>query len=542
MSDASEEARRDLPARTIEFVGNVITQPFAKLVAATAGLCVLTCRHGEFGQVIQTLSMPSASDYLAVHLDHRWFFDVIADGRSIERAHEFAAHVRTWLERSSGIIILNTVTVSQYSPVDTDLHAQVEALAAVNSVLFALARENPRVRIVDVAGIVLRMGTTAAFRERNRRVMQHPYSPAALELIVEAYSKVVRMDIVARRKVIVLDADNTLWGGILGEDGVDGVVIDQDYPGISYTLFQAQLAHLRSLGYLLTVVTKNNESDFLELFQRRSMPLSLSDFVTYRSNWNEKSENIADIAVELNLGLDAFLFIDDNPFEVEEVRNRLPGVECCLFPKHAPEAVIELLSTIESLRASRTTAEDLVKTEQYRTQAARDALKSSSASLEDYLTSLDIRIEANVNDISHIGRIAQLTNKTNQFNLTTRRYTESDIALLMRTAAVYDFRVIDRFGDMGIVGVVIIKDDEVDTFLMSCRALGRRIESAILGFVVARSGKKLRASYHSTAKNGMVASFYDDNGFGLTFSSPEEKRYLLNEGPANVGHVRFVGD
>lgn len=526
--------------RSVRFVGNVITEPFGKIAAAVAEQCDLLCRHSDFGQVIQVLNAPMSDDYLAVHLDHRWFFDVVADEQGVARVHELAAHVRSWLERSSGGIILNTVTAPLYSPVDRDLHLQIERLAAINSVLFSLAGENSRVRIIDVAGLVLRLGADATWRERNRYVMQHPYSPAATALVVEAYAQIIRTDLRARRKVVVLDADNTLWGGVLGEDGPEGVVLDQEYPGIGYHIFQTQLAHLRSLGYLLAVVTKNNERDFLELFERRSMPLKLSDFVVYRSNWKEKSENIADIAAELNLGLDSFVFIDDNPFEIEEVRSRLPGVECWLFPKGSPDAAMGLLSGVSSLRAPTTTAEDLVKTEQYRTEAERKALKNSSGSLEQYLQSLDIEVGVSLNDPSHIGRIAQLTNKTNQFNLTTRRYTDSDIAAFMKSGRVYDFRVVDRFGDLGIVGVVIVIDDEIDTFLVSCRALGRKIEAGMLRFVADRASKPLRSTYRRTPKSEMVSHFFDENGFSLVSSSDELKHYIMNEGPETFGHVRFV--
>lgn len=525
--------------RTIRFVGNVITQPFAK-VAAALEWCELTCIHDDFGQVVQVLKTPSGDDYLAVHLDHRWFFDVVADEEAVARAKELADHVRHWLQTSSGVVILNTVTAPLFSSVDSDLHAQAERLARINSILFSLAQENSRVRIVDVANIILHLGWDAVWRERNRYVMQHPYSPAATAHLVEAYARIIRLDGRARRKVIVVDADNTLWGGVLGEDGPDGVVLDQEYPGIAYYVFQRQLAHLRRLGHLLVVVTKNNESDFLDLFQRRQMPLALTDFVTYRSNWREKSENIAEVAEELNLGLDSFVFIDDNAFEIEEVKSRLPGVECWLFPKNAPEQAMTLLAGVESLQAASITLEDLAKTEQYRTEAERGLLKTTSASLEDYLQSLDIEVSVSVNDRSQVGRIAQLTNKTNQFNLTTRRYTESDIVSFMTNGAVYGFRVKDRFGDLGLVGVAIVVDGEIDTFLMSCRALGRKIEAGMLRFVTKQASSPLRASYRRTAKNDMVSNFFDRNGFALVSSSEEERHYLMNEGPENIGHVRFV--
>ena len=527
-------------ARTIRFVGNVVTQPFGKAAAAVEEWCDLTCVHEDFGQVVQALKTTSGEDYLAIHLDHRWFFDVVADEGAVARARELADHVRHWLQASTGIAILNTVTAPLFSSVDGDRYDQVERVAAINSVLFSLAKENSRVRIVDVADMVLRLGWDAVWRERNRYVMQHPYSPAAVVRLVEAYARTIRLDSRARRKVVVVDADNTLWGGVLGEDGPDGVVVDQEYPGIAYHVFQQQLVHLRRLGHLLVAVTKNNESDFLELFQLRSMPLALTDFVTYRSNWKEKSENIADVAAELNLGLDSFVFFDDNPFEIEEVRAHLPDVECWLFPKNAPDQAMTILANVESLQTASVTAEDLAKTEQYRTEAERDASKNAATNLEDYLQSLDIEVAVSVNDPSHIGRVAQLTNKTNQFNLTTRRYTESDIAAFMKKGAVYDFRVKDRFGDLGLVGVVIVVDGEIDTFLMSCRALGRKIEAGMLRFVVDHASSPLRASYRRTAKNDMVSRFFDQNGFATVSMSEEEHHYLMNEGPEKIGHVRFV--
>ncbi len=173
----------------------------------------------------------------------------------------------------------------------------------------------------------------------------------------------------------MVDADNTLWGGVVGEDGVENLEVDSDYPGIVHTQLQRQLLRLKGLGILLCAVTKNNEEDFRAVFAQRAMPLRLDDFVAYRSNWSEKSENIRDLAATLNLGLDSFVFLDDNPFEIEEVRARLPGVECHLFDRTRPEQALTLLDGIASLRARNVTAEDLAKTEQYRGEAQRQELQ-----------------------------------------------------------------------------------------------------------------------------------------------------------------------
>lgn len=527
----------------IGLVGNVITQPFGKIASLVSGHCEASIRLFEFGQVVQTLMGDEQVDFLAVHLDHRWFFDVAPDREAVKRAEELVDLASGWLSRNGGAVILNTIGYVARSPIATDRLEQLEALNDLNGKLLKFGRDHNRAHVVDVAGTLATIGHVAALRERNRLVMQHPYSPAAVADIAAAYADAIVGTVRARRKVIVLDADNTLWKGVLGEDGVEGVGIDQEYPGVLYQQFQQQLLRLKQLGCLLCVVTKNNESDFLELFNVRSMPLKLDDFVAWRSNWDEKSSNIAALAAELNLGLDSFVFIDDNPFEIEEVQARLEGVECHLFPKDNPERILSLLDGITSLRAHTMTAEDRDRTEQYRTEAERKELGRAAGSLDDYLASLGIKVIVGLNAAAHVARIAQLTNKTNQFNLTTRRYTEADIENFMATGAVYDFRVVDRFGDMGIVGVAIVNGGDIDTFLMSCRALGRKIESGILRHLVDDyPGTRLSASYRPTAKNGMVAEFFDENGFERVDCSDDGVTYICREGPNAVRHFEFVRD
>ncbi len=347
----------------------------------------------------------------------------------------------------------------------------------------------------------------------------------------------------ARRKVVVVDADNTLWGGVVGEDGVENLEVDSDYPGIVHTQLQRQLLRLKGLGILLCAVTKNNEEDFRAVFAQRAMPLRLDDFVAYRSNWTEKSENIRDLAAALNLGLDSFIFLDDNPFEIEEVRARLPGVECHLFDRTRPEQALTLLDGIASLRARNVTAEDLAKTEQYRGEAQRQELQRSAASMDEYLASLEIRVHVARNNPGSLRRVTQLINKTNQFNLTTRRYTEDEVATAMREGGVYAARVVDRFGDMGIVGVAIVRGGELETFLMSCRALGRRIEAQILRHVCQQEGDRdLKAQYRPSAKNRMVESFLDDNGFEPLSAGPEGKTYRLTRGPDDTPYIHIVAE
>jgi FkbH-like protein len=526
---------------TIGFVGNIITKPFSKISNDLGELGGVEVIHLGFGQVVEALDGVQAFDALIVHLDHRWFFDVAPDVEALARADDLVRRVEARLERAAGAVVLNSIPFLPESSVDNDLHNQIETLAAIHQRLFDLARRHERVSIVDAAGVAAKIGYSAALRERNRYIMQFPYAPTAVSALAKAYAEAVKVRLRARRKVIVLDADNTLWGGVVGEDGVEGIQIDQEYPGVIYHTFQRQLARLRALGVLLCAVTKNNEADFLEVFQRRVMPLKLDDFVAYRANWIEKSDNIREMAAELKLGLDSFIFIDDNPFEIEEVRARLPDVECHVFPKDTPESILGLLAGIETLRSRSLTAEDLSKTEQYQTEARRQSLLKSAVSFEDYLASLEIELHISVNNPAHVRRVAQLTNKTNQFNLTTQRYTEGDIEFFMATGQVYACRLVDQFGDMGIVGVAIVIDGVIDSFLMSCRALGRKVEGNLLAFLCTRqAGHSLAATYLPTAKNAMVETFYEENGFALVEVSQGVKSYRFNGGPSDAGHVTIV--
>ena len=523
---------------TIGFVGNVVTDPFGKVAQRLSALADVTVTHLPSLQVEAALAGADPVDVLVIHLDHRWFFDVAPDDGAVARAEALAGLVAARLAQGPGTIVLNTVPFEPVSSVESDLYDQIEALGRINGTLFRLAREQDRVSVVDAAGALARIGFASALRERNRLMYQLPYAPAAIDLITGRYADAIAARLRARRKVVVVDADNTLWGGVVGEDGVEALEVDTDYPGIIHTQFQRQLLELKRLGILLCAVTKNNEADFVEVFERRSMPLRLDDFVAFRSNWSEKSDNIQDLAETLNLGLDAFVFIDDNPFEIEEVRTRLPGVECHLFERDKPEGALALLGSIASLRARSVTAEDLAKTAQYRTETQRSALQRESASMEHYLTSLDIHLHISRNSDAALRRVTQLINKTNQFNLTTRRYTEDEVATAMREGGVYACRVVDRFGDMGIVGVVVVRVGFIETFLMSCRALGRRVESVLLRHVCGREGRvDLTARYVPSAKNRMVEAFYPENGFEVIRSGPEGTDYRLTRGPDDTPYI-----
>jgi len=341
-----------------------------------------------------------------------------------------------------------------------------------------------------------------------------------------------------RKKCLILDLDNTLWGGILGEDGIAGIKIGGDYPGNVFQMFQEYLLDLYNKGVMLAVCSKNNEGDVIEAWDKNpNVILKQEHFVAWEINWNNKAENIEKLSQKLNIGLDSFVFIDDNPTERELVKQMLPMVEVPDFPNQ-PYNIPVLMQTISRyFYTFKITNEDKQKTQQYKDNVKRESLKSSFKSYDDYLRSLSIKVEIQELNEFNRNRIAQLTQKTNQFNFTTKRYTENDIIALSNDGSrIYSISVEDKFGSYGIVGVLIIKIEsniaEIDTFLLSCRILGKEIEFSFINYAIERLKQDnisiIKASYIKTAKNTQVSTLYERMGFKLVKKIDEDKYYEMN--------------
>lgn len=341
-----------------------------------------------------------------------------------------------------------------------------------------------------------------------------------------------------RKKCLILDLDNTLWGGVLGEDGIESIKIGGDYPGNAYQYFQEGIVELGRNGVILAVCSKNNEADVIEAWRTNPfIKLTDKQLSTYRINWDNKADNIRSMAKELNIGLDSMVFVDDNPTERELIRQELPMVVVPEFPKR-PYGLMDLLHTLvnDYFRAYQLTSEDLAKTEQYKANAQRSAALHQYTNLTDFIRSLEIQIDIIPADKFNIPRIAQMTQKTNQFNLTTQRYTEADLnSFVQHGDMIYCLSVRDKFGDNGITGAIIITQKEetveIDTLLLSCRILGKGIENAfiktILNLLYSKGITSVDARYIPTAKNGQVSDFYDKIGFTITGESDEIKTYSI---------------
>jgi len=340
------------------------------------------------------------------------------------------------------------------------------------------------------------------------------------------------------KKCVVLDLDGTLWGGIVGESGAEGIALGPGAPGVEYVEFQRALLDLTRRGVLLAVCSKNNPEDALPVIRSHPhMVLREEHFAAMRVNWNNKADNIAEIAEELNIGLDSLVFIDDNPNECELIRQLLPEVMTVELPRD-PSLYRRMLEDMSDFDLLALTAEDEKRVARYQANAKRRVERGAAASLDEYLRSLQIQAEIGLASPEALGRLVQMFNKTNQFNLTTRRYQAEDVSRFLKstTHRVYGLRVADRFGDHGLVGTAVVRAEDgawrIESLLMSCRVMGLGVETAFLHRICAdaaeRSVPRLVGEYVPTRKNVPVKSFYGDHGFTLASEADGRQDWMLD--------------
>lgn len=387
----------------------------------------------------------------------------------------------------------------------------------------------PATMLLDLDEVQQQVGRAQFFDRRYWLSAKFPFAaPAACELArrVVVVGTVLKSP---KAKVLVLDADNTLWGGVIGEDGMDGIALGPDYPGNAFCEFQRRILDLQQRGFILAMCSKNNLADVDQVLREHPHQiLRESHFAARRVNWEPKPDNLVSLAKELNLGLDSFIFVDDSDHECAAVRHRLPEVEVIQVPARAVD-VASCLDRVARLEVLSLTAEDQAKTAMYAQERERRALmaQADGDAGGDYLARLQMKMRLSVADRAHLTRLSQLTRKTNQFNLTTRRYDEDLMGRFLDSDdwLVADFSLSDVFGDSGIVGLAmwhLAAPDhaELDTFLMSCRVIGREAESAFLESTLrllqARGIRHVTADFLPTAKNDLVRNFLPQQGFAAT--------------------------
>jgi FkbH-like protein len=366
--------------------------------------------------------------------------------------------------------------------------------------------------VADADDAVRSLGYRAALDPRLFTTARVPYTDAAFDHVATQIARLLRLHFRGAKKVAVVDADNTLWGGVVGEDGADGIDLLDNGPGEAYRAFQGWLRELRRAGTIIALASKNNESDLWPAFDRREMVLRRDELAAYRVNWDPKPRNVAELADELNLGTASVVFIDDNPAEIEAMRSGLPEVQSVRMPEDASQWVRDVAGSGALDRLVPTT-DDLHRAEGYRVETERRALREV-LDPEAYLRSLEIEVRLFEPESADLGRLAQLIAKTNQFTIGGPRHTEVELRAMMDSDE-YVVRLAaakDRFGDYGVVGATVVQRNEemtlLDSFVLSCRAMGRGVEDAMISDAVASAGQRLQVLVHETPKNTPGRSFF----------------------------------
>ncbi len=473
------------------------------------------------------------------------------------KIHEFIEKVKNDIEvvlknlDQSSLIIFNkfsSLAFDSNSVYNSKLHTIVREL---NSFLVKFKLTN--LKIVDIDKIIANLGVQNAIDLRSYHSKKTIYTIDFFKL----YTKYINSYLLALtgklKKVIVLDCDNTLWGGVLGEDGIDGIKLSETTAvGSIFLEVQHTLLNAYNSGILLCLCSKNNLNDVEEVLQSHTnMILRKNNIIISKCNWQEKYLNIKEIAKELNLGLESIVFIDDSNFELTQMKSMLPEVTCIKVPENLYEYAALINQSLSMYFNFELTVEDRNRNSLYKQNIERDVLKQKFQTIEDYLVSLQIEVEVNINDLLNTARISQLTQKTNQFNLNTKRYSEKEIEefIISNNYDVYSFTINDKFGSNGITAIVIIEfhsnyECSIDTFLMSCRIIGRNIEFVILDFIAeilkTKGILQIKATYIKSQKNIQVENFYEKANFKLVENSNNKKAYAISLEEYQYSKINYI--
>ena len=443
------------------------------------------------------------------------------------KSDEIINLAKSLVEKSKSKLVISNFSVPSYSPIGINetreefgLHDMVRVLN--ENIKIGLSTE-PEIFIYALNSFVTRFGENNVFDYKQYFYGDVRISLDYIPYLAEELMGYIKAVLGLNKKCIVLDLDNTLWGGIVGEDGFEGIKLGDSPVGRAYAEFQHNLLALNQRGILLAINSKNNFDDAMQIIKDHpNMVLKEDNFVCIRINWNDKVVNMKEISDELNIGLDSMVFFDDDPVNREYVKSNLPEIQTVDISD--PSNSSKILKSINDFQMLKITDEDMTRNKMYLEQRKRTDLKTQVGDLQDFLKQLNISVKIKNADSFTIPRISQLTIKTNQFNLTTRRYQEEDIRKFSqdKDKIVECAQVEDKFGDNGITGVYIINKDNkqewtIDTFLLSCRIIGRGVEDGMLHQIIEKARKegvsKIRGEYIKTKKNKPAENFFPTFGF-----------------------------
>jgi len=544
----------------VALVGSATVDPFVaflRVAAARAGLW-LDVYVAPYGQYLQELLQSASGLYafrpqvtiVAIDAEALWEMRwagatprgaAHVSGDLVERV---LAGAGVFAQHGSGVLLVNDFAALRRSAGGVNAFRDDggfgATIAAANQALAAGLSARASAFVFPFADALAEVGRPRAVNWRTHYRGHVTWSDALMAELADRYVGYALAAAGRATKCIVLDLDNTLWGGVLGEDGPDGIAIGPGYPGREYLDLQRQLLELQRQGILLALCSKNNLREVIPILRDHpGMLIRESHLAAWRVNWDDKATNLRALALELNLSLGHLLFLDDSPHERAWVRSQLPELLVPDLPDD-PARWADWIATLPSLTVLQRTAEDARRTEQYREQRAREEFREGTDSVEAFLRGLRLRVTIDGVRDGTFPRVAQLLAKTNQFNLTTRRHDE--VTLRRRVAEgwqVYTMRVTDTFGDFGLTGVAVAVPEgeswHLDSFLMSCRVIGKSVETALLariaGDAKAAGAARLTAEFIDSGRNEPARSFLPDHGF-TPCADGRLERSLADGGPA----------
>lgn len=533
-ADAGEEPRR---RARLALLGSYTTSQFATmlwLAALRVGVS-LELYESPYGQYRQEILDPASSMYgfspdlvvLAVHAG-----ELALPAYSTSPEDDIVTEVERWQSlwralgsRSQATVVQHLFALPPDAPFghfgSTLPGSRAVTAQATNIELAASAPAH--VAVVDCDRLAGLVGKGHWFDARYWHLAKQAVALDALPLLARHTAAVVAARVGLGKKCLALDLDNTLWGGIIGEDGLNGIRLGDTPDGEAFQAFQESILALKRRGVILAVCSKNNERDAREVFERHpGMRIGLDHVAVFVADWRPKPEQIRSVVAELGIGIDSIVFVDDNPAEREAVRQFLPEVDLVTLPRE-PAGYVQALADYLLFEPATFTAEDASRTEHYRARSAAAVAADSAESIEDFYRSLEMHAVVSPFTDDDLPRIAQLVGKTNQFNVTTRRHTLPTLRTFVEDPSCVhlSFRLADRFADHGLIAVAIAFKREtalvLDTWLMSCRVIGRTLEATVLqelcSAAAARGCSTLRGLYIPTAKNDLVRDLFPRLGF-----------------------------
>lgn len=543
----SKKDKSGLPAYRMVLVGDCATQHIAQAVAGYAygegiGLELLDTDYDQiFAQVMDPASelYRYQADAVLIVMCTEKLYEAYC-GTPVDERNGFAAEkyeeiCRIWnrLQEYSHPETGRKMKILQFNFAEADDRCfgnyansvETSFLWQLRKLNFLLMQgaQREEIYLVDISYVQNLYGRKRFHDEKLYCLAKMPFSTEILPAAAREVVSILKAATARFKKCVVLDLDQTLWGGIIGDDGLEGIQIGELGLGHAFREFQSWLKELTKRGIILAVCSKNDEDIAKEPFLKHpEMILRLEDFAAFVANWEDKADNIRKIADTLNLGMDSFVFIDDNPFERNLVRSMLPEVAVPELPED-PALYLSYLKEQNLFETVSYSEADQERTRQYREEAGRASLKQQFATYEEYLEHLGMTAEAKPFDAFHIPRIAQLSQRSNQFNLRTVRYTEEEAASLAGDDGYITlyFTLKDKFGDHGLISIVVMKKEEdtlfVENWLMSCRVLKRTMEAFVVNTMLEEAKKagaaRVIGEYIRTPKNGMVEHLYEEMGF-----------------------------